>query len=62
LNSASLMKKFLKVVKNELNYLEGDRCFSIVVGDVFKNSEVIPLLFHIKEAALDINTILEKCK
>lgn len=44
------MKKFMLVVKNALNYLEDDRYFSIVIGDVYKNSEVIPLSFHIMDA------------
>lgn len=44
------MNKFLKVVKNALNYLEDDRYFSIVIGDVYKNSEVIPLSFYVMDA------------
>ena len=42
--------KFMLVVKNALNYLEDDRYFSIVIGDVYKNGEVIPLSFYIMDA------------
>ena len=44
------MKKFMLVVKNALNYLEDDRYFSIVIGDVYKNSEVLPLGFYVMDA------------
>ena len=48
------IRKFILVVKNALNYLDDDRYFSIVIGDVYKNSEVIPLSSYI------INAIKEK--
>jgi len=38
---------FNKVVKNTLNYLEKNRYFGVVIGDVYKNSEVIPLGFYV---------------
>lgn len=41
---------FLKVVKNGLSVLKKDKYFSIVVGDVYKKSEVIPLAFYIIDA------------
>jgi 16S rRNA G966 N2-methylase RsmD len=46
----TFIDKFLLVVKNALNYLEDDRYFSIVIGDVYKNSEVIPLSFYVMDA------------
>jgi len=39
--------QFNKVVKNTLNYLEKNRYFAVVIGDVYKNSEVIPLGFYV---------------
>lgn len=41
---------FLKVVKNGLSVLKKDKYLSIVVGDVYKKSEVIPLAFYIIDA------------
>jgi len=42
---------FMTVVENILFYLEPDRYFSIVIGDVYKDGEVIPL------SALIINAV-----
>ena len=39
--------KFNLVVSNALNYLEKNRYFVVVIGDVYKNSEVIPLGFYV---------------
>jgi len=39
--------KFITVCKNFMPYLESKRYFAIVIGDVYKNSEVIPLSFYI---------------
>ncbi|MBW1616064.1 MAG: DNA adenine methylase [Deltaproteobacteria bacterium] len=44
------VEKFLTVVKNGLKYLEKSRYFAIVIGDVYKNSEVIPLPFYLLNA------------
>ncbi len=41
------VKRFNTVVSNALNYLDKNRYFAIVIGDVYKNSEVIPLGFYI---------------
>jgi hypothetical protein len=41
------VKQFKKVVSNALHYLEKNRYFAIVIGDVYKNSEVIPLSFYV---------------
>jgi DNA modification methylase len=40
------LTKFLKVCENTLQYLDNDRYFAVVIGDVYKNSEVIPLSFY----------------
>jgi len=46
-NLSYFLKQFNKVVKNTLNYLDKNRYFSVVIGDVYKNSEVIPLGFYV---------------
>ena len=46
----SFIKRFLLVVKNGLKYLETDRYFAVVIGDVYKNSEVVPLSFYVMDA------------
>ncbi|RXJ98094.1 DNA adenine methylase [Arcobacter sp. CECT 8986] len=40
------LKKLKKICKNFLTYLEKDRYFAIVIGDIYRNSEVIPLGFY----------------
>ena len=44
------IKKFIAVVENAINYLDKLRYFAIVIGDVYKNSEVIPLAFYTIDA------------
>jgi 16S rRNA G966 N2-methylase RsmD len=46
-NLTSFVKIFTNVCKNTLKYLSPNRYFSIIIGDVYKNSEVIPLSFYI---------------
>jgi hypothetical protein len=46
----SFIKRFLLVVKNGLKYLETDRYFAVVIGDIYKNSEVVPLSFYVMDA------------
>ncbi len=43
------VKQFKKVVTNGLEYLDKNRYFAVVIGDVYKNSEVIPLSFYIMD-------------
>jgi len=43
------VKTFNKVVENGLRYLETNRYFAVVIGDVYKNSEVVPLSFYIMD-------------
>ncbi|WP_201770329.1 hypothetical protein [Riemerella anatipestifer] len=48
-NLNSFVKKFLEVCKNILPYLAKNRYFAVVIGDVYKNSEVIPLSFYLMD-------------
>ena len=43
---SDFFKKFIIVVENGIKYLEKNRYFAVVIGDVYKNSEVIPLAFY----------------
>ena len=45
-NIQEFVQKFKTVCENSLQYLEKNRYFAIVIGDVYKNSEVIPLGFY----------------
>lgn len=45
-NINEFIKKFKIICENSLKYLEKNRYFAIVIGDVYKNSEVIPLGFY----------------
>ena len=44
------IEKFLLAMKNGLKYLEKNKYFAVVIGDVYKKSEVVPLGFHIMNA------------
>jgi len=46
----TFVRQFTQVMKNSLPYLENKRYFGIVIGDVYKNSEVIPLAFYVLDA------------
>jgi DNA methylase len=45
-NLKEFIGKFRIVCENSLKFLEKDRYFAIVIGDVYKNSEVLPLAFY----------------
>jgi len=45
-NINEFVKKFKIICENFLEFLEKDRYFAIVIGDVYKNSEVLPLGFY----------------
>lgn len=45
-NLKEFVRKFKIVCKNSLKYLDKNRYFALVVGDVYKNSEVLPLAFY----------------
>jgi DNA modification methylase len=48
-NINEFIDKFKIVCENFLEFLEKDRYFAIVIGDVYKNSEVKPLGFYIMD-------------
>lgn len=57
LNDSNIfIASFLKVVANMYQHLDSERYFSIVIGDVYKNGEVIPL------SSLIINAIKQNFK
>ena len=45
-NIKEFIQKFKVVCENTLKYLDKNRYFAIVIGDVYKNSEVLPLGFY----------------
>ncbi|MDR2556207.1 MAG: site-specific DNA-methyltransferase, partial [Bacteroidales bacterium] len=44
---STFLKKMLKVMANALPYLEKNHYFGIVMGDVYKKSEVVPAAFYL---------------
>lgn len=49
-NLNRFVKTFIEVCKNTLPYLSTNRYFALVIGDVYKNGEVIPLSFYLMDA------------
>ena len=47
---STFVKVFIKAIENAIEYLDKNRYFAIVIGDVYKNSEVIPLAFYVLNA------------
>lgn len=45
-NINEFVKKFKTICENSLKYLDKDRYFAVVIGDIYKNSEVLPLGFY----------------
>ncbi|OOF49496.1 DNA adenine methylase [Rodentibacter trehalosifermentans] len=45
-NINEFINKFKIVCQNVLRYLDKGRYFAVVIGDVYKNSEVLPLAFY----------------
>lgn len=45
-NLKEFIGKLRVICENSLKYLEKNRYFSLVVGDVYKNGEVLPLAFY----------------
>lgn len=45
-NINEFVRKFKMVCENSLNHLDKGRYFALVIGDVYKNSEVLPLGFY----------------
>lgn len=44
------LEKFTRAIRNSLPYLKKGKYFSIVAGDVYRKSEVVPLAFYIMNA------------
>ena len=44
------IEKFTLAMKNALAYLEKNKYFAVVIGDVYKKSEVVPLGFYVMNA------------
>jgi DNA modification methylase len=42
------LEKFRQAMENGLQYLEKNRYFAVVIGDVYKKSEVMPLGFYVE--------------
>lgn len=53
------LKGFKKVINNTIKYLEDERYIGIVIGDIYKNSEWIPLSSHIIQLMLKMKFILK---
>lgn len=53
------LSSFERVIDNTLQHLEDDRYFAIVIGDMYKNSEWIPLSSHIIQLLLNKGYILK---
>lgn len=47
---SQFVKSFSLAVSNSIEFLDKNRYFAIVIGDVYKNSEVIPLGFYVLDA------------
>lgn len=46
----TFVRQFVQVVKNAFPYLENKKYLGIVIGDVYKKSEVVPLAFYVLDA------------
>ena len=53
------LKAFEKIVINTSKYLEDERYIAIVIGDIYKDSQWIPLSSHIIQLMLKKNFILK---
>ncbi|MEZ5026695.1 MAG: DNA methyltransferase [Chitinophagales bacterium] len=49
-NTEQFEKIFVNVCKHTLPYLTKNRYFALVIGDVYKNGEVVPLSFYLMNA------------
>jgi len=47
---ATFVKRFVQIIKNAFPYLENKKYMGIVIGDVYKKSEVVPLSFYVLDA------------
>ncbi len=46
----TFVKQFVRVIRNAWSYLENKKYLGIVIGDVYKKSEVVPLAFYLTDA------------
>ena len=46
----SFISKFTQAIGNGLRYLKKDKYFAIIGGDIYKQSEVVPLAFYMMDA------------
>jgi len=46
----TFVRRFVQVIKNVFPYLENKKYIGIVIGDVYKKSEVVPLAFYVLDA------------
>ena len=53
------LNSFEKIIDNTTKYLEDERYIGIVIGDMYKNSEWIPLNSHITQLMLNKNYLLK---
>ena len=44
------LEKFTLAMQNGLKFLKRDKYFAVVIGDVYKKSEVVPLGFYVMDA------------
>lgn len=44
------LDKFVTAIDNSISFLKKDKYFAIVAGDIYRNSEVIPLAFRMMDA------------
>ena len=46
----TFVMRFVDILRNALPYLEDKKYFCVVIGDVYKNSEIIPVAFYLLDA------------
>jgi hypothetical protein len=44
------LAQFINAMKNGLSYLETGKYFAVVIGDIYKKSEVVPLGFYVLDS------------
>ncbi len=45
----TFVKTFNRAISNAIKYLDVNRYFAVVIGDVYKNREIIPLAFYVMD-------------
>ena len=46
----TFLRKFVQIMQNALLHLEKNKYFAVVIGDVYKKSEVVPLAFYVLDS------------